>query len=228
MKPLAFALSLFLTAPALAQRADRSDQQQPSLPRTDPKTWSKYGWQSLKWGMGRGDVQKAAEIRDFRPLFDDGAPDDYEAVLAYPIHGMKIRVQFHFSSNRLNDITLFLAYEAPPETRAGFPPTTEESDLHEKERRKACKIWQEAVKNSLFHKYGPRKCEAKERGKWQPEDVPPDVMCEWVLPKQDLRVYFSGGDWGEGGGPCITYVSYTNNLEPDTKGANVQSEAAKL
>ncbi len=50
-------LAAVLLAMACTQSVPDLSSEPSRFERTDRKTWSKYGWEGLRWGMGPGDVQ---------------------------------------------------------------------------------------------------------------------------------------------------------------------------
>ena len=144
-----------------------------SLPQTDPSTWSKAGWQELRWGMGPGDVElvlregkgELAPLRaDSLPKVEDPFPSDADSrfvdlAARLPLAGRACVVRLGFYRGRL-----FLV-----ELSGRFPgPSTEGEDVSTAEyRKKERGTWRKGVVALLQDKYGPPAKSSDDEANWQ-------------------------------------------------------------
>lgn len=166
MKTLAFALSLALCAPALAQSDKPPETEKPALPRTNPKMWSKHGWQGLKWGMGPGDVKTAMKLTDFKEHVDD---QTYQANYPGGIFGISVKSSFFFT----DDKQLFAIMLQPQPV----VPSWLETDNPKGYEEEVCIQWYSEVFNALKLRYGEPTCKGGRH-----------VTCEFRKPSLGLFV----------------------------------------
>jgi hypothetical protein len=83
---------------------------QPQLAKTDPKTWSKSGWQEFRFGMGPGDVAEVARrvgpkaALPFHRVGTDGETYIHDRVAV--IAGQEVGAMFDFLDGRLAKVTV--------------------------------------------------------------------------------------------------------------------------
>ncbi|WP_167508722.1 MULTISPECIES: hypothetical protein [Corallococcus] len=116
----------------------------PPLQKTSPKTWSRHGWQDLRWGMGPGDVADALEGRYsssyVMPPLGNRKDPSHHVVLAETIFGFQVRAGFYFDGGRLDQLSLGQIVE-------GKDPSGLEGVL-----------WFGSLKPALEAKYGKPSC----------------------------------------------------------------------
>lgn len=128
--------------------------------RTPSKSWSRTGWQKLRWGMGPADVRVAMSLEEFecRSLRQD--PDGphlaYRAITSQEIFGERIGLGFSFPNAAVRMVTV-----SPIEAK------------REKSRIR-CERWYKQVVRALEARYGVLECEketaislAEGYGKWK-------------------------------------------------------------
>lgn len=126
-----------------------------SLPKTKPRTWAKYGWQKLRFGMGPGDALKRIERPDEESFdkfvgdefpaseeLDEEASQRYRAKLKESLYRQRIELVLLFTVNRLNAIIL------RPGDLQEVPADSNE-----------CGLWLDEVKDGLERRYGQADCD---------------------------------------------------------------------
>lgn len=144
-----------------------------SLPQTDPTTWSKGGWQDLRFGMGPGDVElllregkgELAPIRaENLPKMDDPYPTDADSRFVdlasrLPLAGRACVVRLGFYRGRLFYIGISGRFPGPGKG-------VEDASTAEY-RKKEMNAWREGVTGLLRDKYGPPAKVSERETSWQ-------------------------------------------------------------
>ncbi|MCI0573180.1 MAG: hypothetical protein L0Y66_20740, partial [Myxococcaceae bacterium] len=149
-----------LTAPAAAQdevsrRPDAGVQEEPDwepvtehdLHTTSPRTWSKHGWQELRFGMALGEVVRLIRRSEGTRLLSRPHPWStgtvvVAALLETTLYQEQLEARFHFTEGRL--------------TRIGLAPAG--ADEGRLRAPMVCEAWRADILEGLTKKYGKGAC----------------------------------------------------------------------